>query len=107
MTQATPRLLRIKLPERQSAFLWGPRKTGKTTFLKSAFPDSLWYDLLKTDLFLELVKHPFLLREQLLAASEKQLKEPVIIDEVQKVPQLLDEIHWLIENRGPHKQANY
>jgi predicted AAA+ superfamily ATPase len=89
-----------KLPKGYSAFLWGPRKTGKTTFLRAAFPDSLSYDLLKTDLFLELVKRPFLLREQLLAAPPKQLREPVIIDEVQKVPQLLDEIHWLIENRG-------
>ena len=100
MIQTMPRLLKIKLPKGQSAFLWGPRKTGKTTFLRATFPDSLIYDLLKTDLFLELVKRPFLLREQLLAASTKQLKEPVIIDEVQKVPQLLDEIHWLIENRG-------
>ena len=49
---------------------------------------------------LELVKRPFLLREQLLAASPKQWQEPVIIDEVQKVPQLLDEVHWLIENKG-------
>ena len=98
--QTMPRLLKIKLPKGQSAFLWGPRKTGKTTFLRAAFPDSLRYDLLQTDLFLELVKRPFLLREQLLAASAKQLKEPVIIDEVQKVPQLLDEIHWLIENKG-------
>jgi predicted AAA+ superfamily ATPase len=100
MIQTMPRLLKIKLPKGQSAFLWGPRKTGKTTFLKAAFPDSLIYDLLQTDLFLEFVKRPFLLREQLLAASAKQLKEPVIIDEVQKVPQLLDEIHWLIENKG-------
>ncbi len=94
------RLLKIKLPKGQSAFLWGPRKTGKTTFLREAFPKSLSYDLLKTDLFLELVKRPFLLREQLLTVSPEQLREPVIIDEVQKVPQLLDEIHWLIENRG-------
>jgi len=100
MIQTMPRLLKIKLPKGQSAFLWGPRKTGKTTFLREAFPDSLSYDLLKTDLFLEFVKRPFLLREQLLAAPSKQLKAPVIIDEVQKVPQLLDEIHWLIENRG-------
>jgi predicted AAA+ superfamily ATPase len=100
MTQTISRLLKIKLPKGQSAFLWGPRKTGKTTFLRAAFPDSLSYDLLKTDLFLELVKRPFLLREQLQAAAPKQLREPVIIDEVQKVPQLLDEIHWLIENRG-------
>ncbi len=100
MIQMLTRLLNLKLPKGQSAFLWGPRKTGKTTFLRAAFPESLRYDLLQTDLFLEFVKRPFLLREQLLAVSPKQLKEPVIIDEVQKVPQLLDEIHWLIENKG-------
>jgi len=100
MIQTLPRLLKIKLPKGQSAFLWGPRKTGKTTLLRAAFPDSLSYDLLQTDLFLEFIKRPFLLREQLLAAAPKQLKEPVIVDEVQKVPQLLDEIHWLIENKG-------
>ena len=100
MTKMLPRLLKIKLPKGQSAFLWGPRKTGKTTFLRQTFPDSLSYDLLQTDLFLEFVKRPFLLREQLLAASSKQLQSPVIIDEVQKVPQLLDEIHWLMENKG-------
>ena len=94
------RLLKIQLPKRQSAFLWGPRKTGKTTYLRASFPASLSYDMLQTDLFLELTKRPFLLREQLLAADPKQLKEPVIIDEVQKVPQLLDEIHWLVENKG-------
>ena len=94
------RLIKIELPKGQSAFLWGPRKTGKTTYLRTTFPNSRVYDLLQTDLFLELVKRPFLLREQLLAASPKQWQEPVIIDEVQKVPQLLDEVHWLIENKG-------
>jgi predicted AAA+ superfamily ATPase len=94
------RLLKIELPKRQSAFLWGPRKTGKTTYLRASFPASLSYDMLQTDLFLELTKRPFLLREQLVAGDPKQLKEPVIIDEVQKVPQLLDEIHWLVENKG-------
>ena len=95
-----PRLLRLALPQRQSAFLWGPRKTGKSTYLKSAFPDSLNFDLLQTDVMLELAKRPALLRERLLAASPGQLRSPVILDEVQKVPQLLDEIHWLIENKG-------
>ncbi|MCK4306228.1 MAG: ATP-binding protein [Candidatus Eisenbacteria sp.] len=94
------RMLQIDLPEGQSAFLWGPRKTGKTTLLKSRFPRSMVYDLLQTDLFLELSKNPSLLREQLLAADTKTLRQPVIIDEVQKVPQLLDEVHWLIENKG-------
>src|SRR4030067_3836303 len=94
------RYLKIELPKKQSAFLWGPRKTGKTTYLRASFPGSLTCDMLQTDLFLEFTKRPFLLREQLLAADPKQLKQPVIIDEVQKVPQLLDEIHWLIENKG-------
>ena len=44
------RALRMTLPPGQSAFLWGPRKTGKTTYLRSAFPDSLTFDLLQTDL---------------------------------------------------------
>lgn len=98
--KAFPRSIAIHLPQGQSAFLWGPRKTGKTTYLRSAFPGSLVYDLLQTDLLLELAKRPSLLREQLLAADANQLKAPIIIDEVQKVPQLLDEIHWLIENEG-------
>jgi len=94
------RLLNIKLPLQQSAFLWGPRKTGKSTYLKRKFPGSLVYDFLKTDLFLEFSKRPSLLREQLLAKDPKFLNYPVILDEVQKVPQLLDEVHWLIENKG-------
>ncbi len=94
------RILNMELPRNQSAFLWGPRKTGKTTYLKDNFPDSITYDFLKTDLFLEMSKNPALLREQLLAQPSHRLKSPVILDEVQKVPLLLDEVHWLIENRG-------
>lgn len=94
------RILKIKLPERQSAFLWGPRKTGKTTYLKRHFPDSLVYDFLKTDFFIEISKNPALLRERLLAKNKNILKHPIILDEVQKVPQVLDEVHWLIENKG-------
>jgi uncharacterized protein len=94
------RIIRINLPKDKSAFLWGPRKTGKTTYLKEAFPNSLKYDLLQTDLFLDFAKRPYLLREQLLTSNPKQLREPIIIDEVQKIPQLLDEVHWLIENKN-------
>jgi len=100
MEKIIDRLLKIDLPKGRSAFLWGPRKTGKTTYLKSAFPNSLFFNMLQTDLFLEFAKRPFLLREQLMAAKPERLKEPIIIDEVQKAPQLLDEIHWLIENKG-------
>ena len=95
-----PRILNIDLPPQQSAFLWGPRKTGKSTYLKAKFPASLVYDFLKTDLFLEFSKRPSLLREQILAKDEDTISSPIILDEVQKVPQLLDEVHWLIENKG-------
>jgi len=94
------RLLNISLPDGQSAFLWGPRKTGKSTYLKDVFPDSLVYDFLKTDLALEFAKRPSLLREQVLAKDPAVLAHPIILDEVQKVPHVLDEVHWLIENRG-------
>ena len=94
------RILNIDLPPHQSAFLWGPRKTGKSTYLKTAFPHSLVYDFLRTDLFIEFSKNPSLLREQLLAKDNDVLNHPVILDEVQKIPQILDEVHWLIENRG-------
>jgi predicted AAA+ superfamily ATPase len=58
------------------------------------------YDFLKTDLRFEFIKRPSLLREELLSQSDTALKEPIILDEVQKVPQILDEVHWLIENKG-------
>lgn len=93
------RILKLKLPHKQSAFLWGARKTGKTTYLKEKFPNSLVYDFLKTDLFLEVSKNPALLREWILAKEEAVLKKPIILDEVQKIPQVLDEVHWLIENK--------
>ena len=94
------RILNIDLPPRKSAFLWGPRKTGKSTYLREKFPQSIIYDFLQTDLFLEFSKRPSLLRERLLAKESQALKHPVILDEVQKVPQILDEVHWLMENKG-------
>ena len=100
MTERYARLLTIDLPAYQSAFLWGARKTGKTTLLREQFPQSIFIDFLQTDTFIEYIKAPFLLRERLLAVQEEAVKHPVIIDEVQKVPQVLDEVHWLIENHG-------
>ena len=94
------RILDMKLPLKQSAFLWGARKTGKTTYLKERFSNSLAFDFLKTDLFFEISKDPSLLRERILAQDKKIFKEPIILDEVQKIPQVLDEVHWLIENKG-------
>ncbi len=94
------RLLKLDLPKGRSAFLWGPRMTGKSTLLKRRFPRSITYDLLRTDLFLEFTRNPERLREELIGLEPEALAEPVLIDEVQKVPQLLDEVHWLIENRA-------
>jgi uncharacterized protein len=92
------RMLEMALPRRQSAFLWGARKTEKSTYLKERFPQSLVFDFLNTDLVLEFSKRPALLRDQLLA-QDAVLKHLIILDEVQKVPHILDEVHWLIENK--------
>ncbi len=80
----------------ESCFLWGARQTGKSTLLKALYPDSLWFDLLLTDVFERLQKNPSQLREIVAAI---QPSGPVIIDEIQKIPALLDEVHWLIENK--------
>lgn len=94
------RILNIRLPARQSAFLWGPRKIGKSTYLKKNFPDSIVFDFLQTDTYFKVSKNPAILREWILSSNKSSLKHPIIIDEVQKIPQILDEIHWLIENKG-------
>jgi len=92
------RILKIDLPPRQSAFLWGPRQTGKSTYLKKRFSQSVFYDLLGSHEIVRLSKNPELLREEILALDDKSRQHPIIIDEIQKVPELLNEIHWLIEN---------
>jgi len=93
-----PRRLAFTLPTGQSAFLWGARKTGKSTWLRERYPNSIYYDFLKTDVMLELTRQPAILRQQLLAREPAALKEPIVLDEVQKVPQLLDEVQGLIES---------
>src|SRR3989338_4560326 len=94
------RKLDLALPRGKSAFLWGARKTGKSTFLKAEFPESLRFDFLRNDVHFELAKRPGLLRERLLAQPPGVLKRPVILDEIQKIPPLLDEVHSLIEDEG-------
>jgi predicted AAA+ superfamily ATPase len=87
----------IQLPEAGSEtfFLWGPRLAGKSTHLHACYPGALWIDLLKSDVLQKYATAPQILREELLHSGETF----IVIDEVQKVPALLDEIHWLIENR--------
>ena len=88
------RILKIDTSENNAFFLWGARKTGKTTYLKNRYKDVLYIDLLKTNVVQKYELTPSLLREEILANKPVL----VIIDEIQKVPQLLDEIHWCIEN---------
>jgi uncharacterized protein len=95
------RTLAIELPSRQSAFLWGARKTGKSTFLKRRFPNARTYDLLHADLYLDLAKNPSRLRQELAytePGNDNGSDGIVIIDEIQRIPPLLDEVHSLIEN---------
>lgn len=82
--------------EGKSVFLFGPRLTGKTYLLKKSFPDARYYDLLRSDTFLRLSLRPSILREEIEAEVPGST---VIIDEIQKLPVLLDEVHSLIEDR--------
>ncbi len=83
--------------ENHSLFLWGARQTGKSTLLKALFPNALWFDLLQSDLYERLSKNPSILRETILAKTES---ETVIIDEIQRIPELLNEVHWLMTNES-------
>ena len=90
------RLLKLDKAKDESLFLWGSRQTGKSTLLKMLFPDAYLYDLLKSDVRMALQLRPSQLREECELLDDGEL---IIIDEVQKVPALLDEVHWLIENK--------
>jgi predicted AAA+ superfamily ATPase len=76
----------------KSVFLFGPRQTGKSTLVRQSFPDAAFYDLLEADTFRELSARPEYLRQTL--SPQQPL---VIVDEIQKLPALLDEIQILIE----------
>lgn len=81
----------------ESLFIWGARQTGKSTLLKMLYPDALYFDLLLSDVFERLQRNPSILRETILATAPSM---PVIIDEVQRIPALLNEVHWLITNKN-------
>lgn len=93
------RILSIKEHLDEAVFLFGARQTGKSTLLKETFPDAIFFDLLNSDTYRRLYKNPELLREILQSKAEGTI---VVIDEIQKVPALLDEVHWLMTNCGIH-----
>lgn len=98
MRQFVRRLFELRLPRGRSAFLWGPRRVGKSFWIREHLPDAPLIDLLQSDVYGEYAARPALLRERFADTRHSC----IVIDEVQKVPALLDEVHWLIENR---KQA--
>jgi len=85
----------ISPPKAKSFFLFGPRGTGKTTWVKSAFPKAAYIDLLEAELFNDLTANP----QRLSNFIPLDFKDWVIIDEVQRIPELLHEVHRLIETK--------
>ena len=81
-----------EIVKRKSIFLFGPRQTGKSTLVRHTFPAAAFYDLLEADTFREISARPEYLRQTL---SPQQLV--VVVDEVQKLPALLDEIQLLLD----------
>jgi predicted AAA+ superfamily ATPase len=91
----------IKPVKSKSYFLFGPRQTGKSTFVKSLLgPKDLYIDLLPQRNFLNYAKNPGKLRQEILAHLYDKGDSIVVIDEIQKIPALLDEVHELIESKG-------
>ena len=92
----------------ETFFLWGPRQAGKSTLLRQSYPDARWIDLLKADDFRRYAARPELLGQEIEAertrsgrqARADRSSRQIVIDEIQKVPALLDEVHWLMERRG-------
>jgi uncharacterized protein len=88
------RMLKIQLPPGKSAFLWGPRKVGKSYWIRQHCQQAVVIDLLKSEVFADYASRPQLLRERF-----QDTRQLVVIDEIQMIPDLLNEVHWLIENK--------
>ncbi|MCX6131302.1 MAG: AAA family ATPase [Proteobacteria bacterium] len=91
------RILRVNLPPTKSFLLLGPRGTGKSTWLRSILPDALVIDLLDSSRFLKLSQNPAYLADLLAPLARGAW---VIIDEIQRIPALLNEVHRLYESNG-------
>ena len=90
------RIINLNNEYNDSVFLWGARQVGKTTWLNAQYPACRTYDLLRPSEFERLLRRPEILSEELEGFGEN---DTVIIDEIQKLPQLLDEVHSLIQRK--------
>ncbi len=77
-----------------SAFLFGPRQTGKSTLIRTQFEDCTVINLLKSEEYLNLSENPARLREVIVPGKL------TVIDEIQRLPELLNEVHYLIEEKS-------
>jgi len=83
----------INPPKNKSFFLFGPRGTGKSSWVKSTFPKALYLDLLDAELYNDLLANP----KRLENLIPKGFEDRVVLDEVQRIPEILNEVHRLIE----------
>ena len=86
---------RIIQPPSRSFFLFGARGTGKTSWIKTTFPDNIYIDLLESETYRRLLTEPSRLEKMI----PPQYRQWVILDEVQRVPDILNEVHRLIESK--------
>lgn len=88
----------IKLPKK-SFFLFGPRQTGKSTIVKESFTKNIWeINLLLNETFFTYSKNPSLLKNEAVEKIKNEKIETIFIDEIQRVPELLNEVQYLIDN---------
>lgn len=97
MSLIKPIVRQLISPE-ASFFLFGPRATGKSTWLKKQLQNSFRFDLLRSDVYFTLTSAPNAFRERVLVHDPQ--KTWIIVDEVQRIPMLLNEVHSLIEDEG-------
>ncbi|USO02542.1 MAG: ATP-binding protein [Alphaproteobacteria bacterium] len=90
----------LELPKNHSFFLFGPRNTGKTTLIKERFPEAVFIDLLDPEEEEKYMRHPNELKYKVEALHKDQIH--IVIDEVQKIPKLLNVVHYLIESTDKH-----
>ncbi len=83
-----------KLVKSRSCFLFGPRSVGKSSLIREELADAIYIDLLNDDVYDELARRPVALAEKV-----GPTKKLIVIDEVQKLPKILDEVHRLIESK--------
>ena len=84
---------RLALDSRRSYLLLGPRRVGKSTYLKTELKPDVLIDLLMSDVYFDYRSRPSLLRERF-----SDISGTIVIDEVQRIPELVSEVHWILEN---------